>query len=140
MAQAATRTPRALSRQDLSARGAIVMAAVAMLAVTVLDLLDGRLGLLFSVGFVLAAITAPLSVDVRSLFPTGVLPPVLLATTLLLVCVVAPDTIRVDGMDADAGTFARFLAAVIDHGLTLVIGHGLALGIIGLRIVTDPDD
>ncbi len=29
-----------------------------------------------------------------------------------------------------SGLIGRFIATVIDHGLTLVIGHGLALGII----------
>jgi hypothetical protein len=32
----------------------------------------------------------------------------------------------------------RLIAGVIDRGATLIIGHGLALGIIALRIVTAP--
>ena len=50
------------------------MACVSLAAVTALDLADGRLGFLFSLGFVLAVVTAPLSVDVRSLLTTGVMP------------------------------------------------------------------
>ncbi|MEJ7633929.1 MAG: DUF6542 domain-containing protein [Aeromicrobium sp.] len=139
MSQAVTRSPSAMARRDLGARQAIVAACVAMAAVTGLDLMDGRLGLLFSLGFILIAVTAPLAVDVRSLFPTGVLPPALLIGSLLLVCMFASSAIQVDGLAKDAGLVARFIAAVIDHGLTLVIGHGLALGIIALRILTDPD-
>lgn len=110
-----------------------------MLVVIGLDLTDGRLGPLFSIGFVLVAVTAPLSVDVRSLFPTGVLPPALLIGALLFVAVVAPSTIRADGLVTDAGLVATMIAGVLGHGVTLVLGHGLALGIIALRILTDPD-
>jgi hypothetical protein len=139
MSQAVSRTPSALARRDLSARQAIVAACVAMAAVTALDLTDGRLGLLFSVGFVLISVTVPLAVDVRSLFPTGVLPPALLIGSLLLVCVFASSAIQVDGLADDAGLVGRFIAAVIDRGMTLVVGHGLALAIIAARILTDPD-
>jgi hypothetical protein len=96
--------------------------------------MDGRLGLLFSVGFVLIAVTVPLAVDVRSLFPAGVLPPALLIGSLLLVCMFASSAIQVDGLAKDVGLIGRFIATVIDHGLTLVIGHGPARGTIALRI------
>jgi len=138
MKQAALHSPARLSRRDLSARQAILAACAAMAVLTALDLMDGRLGMLFSVGFVLIAVTAPLSVDTRSLFPTGVLPPALLLGILLVVCLVAPSAIRVEGLPTDAGLIGRFIAAVIDHGLTLVIGHGLAIGVIVLRILTNP--
>lgn len=133
------RTPAKLSRRDLSARQVIVAASAAMAVVTALDLADGELGALFSLGFVLIALTAPLSVDARSLFPTGVMPPALLIGSLLIVCVVAPSAIQVSGLPADAGLIGRFIAAVIDHGLTLVMGHGLALGVIALRVLTAAD-
>ena len=110
-----------------------------MAVVIGLDLTDGRLGLLFSVGFVLIAVTVPLAVDVRSLFPAGVLPPALLIGSLLLVCIFDSAAIHVDGLAKDASLVGRFIATVIDHGLTLVIGHGLALGIIALRILADRD-
>ncbi|WP_332662091.1 DUF6542 domain-containing protein [Aeromicrobium sp.] len=137
MSQAVSRTPAAMARRDPSARQAIVAACLAMAVVTGLDLTDGRLGLEFSVGFVLIAVTVPMAVDVRSLFPAGVLPPALLLGSLLLVCVFASSAIQVDGLAKDAGVVARFIAAVIDRGLTLVIGHGLALGVIALRILSD---
>ena len=139
MSQAVSRTPAAMARRDPSARQAIVVACLAMSVVIGLDLTDGRLGLLFSVGFVLIGVTVPLAVDVRSLFPAGVLPPALLIGSLLLVCMFASSAIQVDGLAKDAGTVARLIAAVIDRGLTLVIGHGLALGIIALRILGDRD-
>ena len=139
MSQAVSRTPAAMARRDPSARQAIVAACLAMAVVIALDLVDGRLGLLFSVGFVLIAVTVPLAVDVRSLFPAGVLPPALLIGSLLLVCMFAGSAIHVDGLAKDASLVGRFIATVIDHGLTLVVGHGLALGIIALRILADRD-
>nr|MCW2727529.1 hypothetical protein [Aeromicrobium sp.] len=137
MTQAVPRTPARTARHDLSARQAIVAACLAMTAIVLLDLADGRLDLLYSVGFVLIVVTAPMAVGVRSLFPTGVLPPALLIGSLLLICLVEPSAIRVSGMDPDAGTFARLIAATIDHGMTLAIGQCLALLVIVLRILGD---
>ncbi|MCW2771441.1 MAG: hypothetical protein JWR27_2874 [Aeromicrobium sp.] len=139
MSQAVSRTPADLARHDLSARQAILAACVATTAIVLLDLMDGRLGPLYSVGFVLIVITVPLSIDVRSLFPAGVLPPALLLGSLLAVCVIEGSAIQVSGLATDAGLVARLIAGVIDHGLTLVVGHGLALGVILLRILTAPD-
>lgn len=139
MTQAARRTPARMARHDLTARHAIVAACLAMTAIVLLDLMDGRLGLLYSVGFVLIVATVPLSVDVRNLFPTGVLPPLMLIGSLLAVCVVDPSAIQVTGLAADASLVARMIAGTIDHGMTLFVGHGLALAIITLRILADPD-
>ena len=136
MTQAVRTTPRT-ARSDMTARQAIVAACVAMTAIVLLDLVDGRLDLLYSVGFVLIAVTPPMAVGVRNLFPTGVLPPVLFIVSLLLVCLFEPSAIRVEGMAPDAGTLARLIAATLDHGMTLFVGCGLALAIIAARILTD---
>lgn len=137
MTQAVSHTPRAMAGRDLSARQAIIAACLAMTVITGVDLIDGRLDLLFSVGFVLIVITVPMSVDVRSLFPAAVLPPILLVATLLGVCIIDPSAIQVAGMAKDAGTVARLIAATIDHGMTLLIGQGIALVLIAWRIVVD---
>jgi len=138
MTQAAYRTPARPGRPDRTARQASIAACVAMAAVVLLDLVDGRLDLLYSVGFVLIVVTVPLSVDVRALFPTGVLPPALLLGSLLLVCAFEPSAIQVSGMEKDAGTVARLIAATIDHGVTLVVGQVLTMAVIGLRILGAP--
>lgn len=115
-----------------------MLACGTLAAVTALDLTDGRLGFLFGLGFVLAVATAPLSVDVRSLLTTGVMPPVLLIASLLVVAVAMPGAIVIEGLDAGAGALARTVAAVVDHGVTLVVGHALALAGIGIRVATAP--
>jgi hypothetical protein len=138
MSSRTARSPVALARHDLSAQQAVAMACVSLGAVTALDLADGRLGLLFSIGFVLAVVTAPLSVDVRSLLSTGVMPPVLLIAALFMVALFFSDAIVVDGLPTDAGALARTIAAVIDHGITLVVGHVLALAGIVVRVAMAP--
>jgi len=140
MSQAVTRPTGAWARRDLNARQAILAAGVAMAALTGLDLVDnGRLGFAFSLGFVLIVVTVALGVDLDSLFQAGVLPPLLLIGTLAVVTLFWADAIQVNGMADDAGFIARLIAATIDHGKTLVVGHGLALGLIALRIMTAPD-
>jgi hypothetical protein len=127
-----------MARRDLTPKGAILGACVAMAAILLLDLADGTLGLLFSVGFVLVVITAPLSVDADELLSTVVLPPVLLIGSLLVVCLFEPSALQLDDLAKDASTLARLIATTIDHGMTLAIGYTLALGIIGLRAITAP--
>jgi hypothetical protein len=130
MTQAVRSTPPRTARRDPTARQAIIGACLAMTAIVLLDLVDGGLDLLYSVGFVLIVVTVPLAVGVR--------PPVLLIVSLLLVCLFDPSAIRVEGMSAGAGTLARLIAATLDHGLTLAIGQVLALAVITLRILGDP--
>jgi hypothetical protein len=138
MSSMTARSPAGLARHDLSAQQAIAVACFSLAAVTAVDLTDGRLGFLFSLGFVLAVVTAPLSVDLRSLLPTGVMPPVLLIGALWVISLFFPHAIVVDGLPADAGALARTIAAVIDHGITLVVGHVLALAGIVARVATAP--
>lgn len=138
MATSVAHSPAGLSGADLAGRQAIWLAFATMAAVTALDLIDGRLSFVFSLGFVLVVVTMPFAVRVGALFPTGVLPPVLLVLTLTVVAAFWPEAIVVDGMPADTGTPGRVLAGTIDRGITLMVGHGLAIAAIILRIVTAP--
>jgi len=133
---ALARTPAVAARYDLTPRAVVVCAAASLAAVTALDLIDGRLGIAFSVGFVLVVLSAAAAVQERGLFTTGILPPVLLAVTLLVVAATAPDSIVIAGLPADTGVLGRTLSSFIDHGVTLFIGHGLAMVMIVGRIVT----
>ena len=111
------------------------MAFVAMAAVIWLDLTDDTLGPAFTVGFILVALTAPMAVDLRSIVSTGVLPPPLLILTLFGVALIEPAAIESPGLAADAGAITRTIAATLDHGVALVIGHALALTMIVVRNV-----
>lgn len=132
--------PRAgLAPLDVGARRTILLACVALVLVTLLDVrTDGRLGVVFTVGFVLTAVTVPLAIDVRSLLPAGILPPVLLVACVGLAAALSPDAVEVAGLPEGTGWFGRTLTGTIDRGVTLLVGHGLALLTIVVRILTDP--
>jgi hypothetical protein len=134
---ALARTPAAAARYDLTPRATVVCSVVALAAVTGLDLLDSRLGLAFSVGFVLVVVSAATAVHERGLFTTGVMPPVLLVGALLVIAATAPDTIVIDGLPDTAGVFGLTLSATIAHGVPLLIGHVGAIAVILWRILTD---
>ena len=139
MAASVAPSPAGLARHDLGARQSILFATMALAAITTLDVVtDGRLGLIFSVGFVLVVVTVPLAVDVRSLLPAGVLPPALLLVFVGVVAAASPDAVEVSGLPDGTGWFGRTLTGVIDRGVTLMVGHGLALAAVVARIVTDP--
>lgn len=140
MSMTATRSPAALARHDLSARQAIIVGCAVMAAIALVDVaVDDRLGMLFSVGFVLVAVTIPLSVDVRALFAPAILPPLLMIGTILALVIVSPAAMSVEGLAPSAGTLQRLIAGIIDQATALVVGHLLALGVIALRILTTPD-
>jgi flagellar biosynthesis component FlhA len=134
MTQARPPHARGSQTDDVPVRKAITLAFAAMAALTALDVTDGSLDLLYSVGFVLTVVTVPMAVPIHSLLPPAVLPPILLVVTLLAVSMIAPNSIQVDGMAKDAGTIARLIASLIDHGLTLVIGYAAALAVIAQRL------
>lgn len=139
MAASVATAPAGLARHDLGARRAILLATVALALVTALDVLtDGRLGIAFSAGFVLTAVTVPLAIDVRSLLPAGVLPPVLLVLFVGVVALLDPVAVEVAGLPEGTGWFGRTLTGTIDRGVTLLVGHGLALLAVVVRIATDP--
>lgn len=141
MSTTATRSPAGLARHDLSARQAIVLACAAMSGISLLDIAgDGRLGILFSVGFVLVVVTTPLSVDVRALFAPGILPPLLMIGSILALAIFEPSALPVQGVASSSGTLQHVIAGVIDQATALVVGHLLALSVIALRIATAPAD
>lgn len=137
MDSAAVRPARRLASHDLTARGTVIAAIVAMAAVAALDLVDGRIGFPFSLGFVLTVITLPLAINRRDLLPAVIAPPVLLLVSLLAICILRPESIVVEGLAANASLIARYIASVVDHGLTLAVGHGLAIAVIVWRFSTD---
>lgn len=140
MSMTSTRSPVAMARVDLGARQAVTLASVAMAVVAILDVIpDGRLGSLFSVGFILIAVTTPLAVEVHSLFAPGIMPPLLMIGAILVLAIVLPDSIQANGLAASDGVMQRLIAGIINNATALVVGHLLALAVIALRIVTDPD-
>ncbi len=125
--------PAALAQRDLTLVGAACGAALLIGAAALLDLTDGRLGIVTSIGVVLASLTVPLAVAPHQLWNSMFAPPVLLIGTLVVVAVVAPDAIAPEGMPDSAGRAGRVLAGTVASGVTLAIAEVLALAAIGLR-------
>lgn len=139
MSLSQARTPAALARRDLDGGQAVALACLAMAVVAILDVVaDGRLGSLFSVGFILIAVTTPLAVDVRSLFAPGIMPPLLMIGAIFLFAALVPSSIQAEGLTASDGVMQRLIAGIIGYATALVVGHLLALGVIALRVITDP--
>jgi hypothetical protein len=107
-------------------------AVVAVLAVTLVSLLFGnRIGVVFDVVFVLVCLGSALWVRPRDFFSIGVLPPLLLGSTVVALALVDRAAV------AKAGD--PFVQAVVSglahHALALVIGYGFTLAVLALRQV-----
>ena len=133
---ALARKPAAAARYDLTPRATVVCAVLGLAAVSGLDLIDGRLGVAFSVAFVLIVVSAATAVQERGFFTVGVLPPLLLVGALLVIAWIAPDSVVIPKLPDSAGVFGRTLTATIAHAVPLTIGHLLALGVIVARLVS----
>lgn len=106
-------------------------AALALVAVVLVSLVLGRLGLFFDLAFVVVCVAAALAVRPRDFFSVGVLPPLLLAATVTVVAVVDPAAVA-RPEDAVAQAVVSGLA---HHAVALVIGYALTLSVLALRQV-----
>lgn len=113
-------------------RQVVLVAAVTALAVVGLDLaLTGAITLLFDVAFVLICLAAVLSVRPRDFFGVGVLPPLLMLSTVLILAVAARGAIA----DPGDGLIQAVVSGLAHHAGALVVGYGLTLGILAVRQV-----
>jgi hypothetical protein len=132
-----TRAHQAQPRRTLWEEGrhpgrlVIRAAVVAVLVVTLASLLFGRIGVVFDVAFVLICLAAALWVRPRDFFSIGVLPPLLLGSTVVVLALVDRAAI------AKAGDpfFQAVVSGLAHHALALVIGYGLTLAVLALRQV-----
>jgi len=128
-----------MARRELSAPAVVTVSAACMLgAAAVQLLLTDALGMFFGACFVLTSITAALVVRTDGFFVVGVLPPLLLIGVLTTVSVADPTAIDAPGLAEDAGLLQRVIAGIVSQAGALVIGHGAAIAVIGLRIVGAP--
>ena len=128
-----------MARRELSAPAVVTVSAACVLgAAAVQLLLTDALGLFFGACFVLTSITAALVVRTDGFFVVGVLPPLLLIGVLTTVGVADPSAIDAPGLAEDAGLLQRVIAGIVSQAGALVIGHGAAIAVIGLRIVGAP--
>ncbi|GGF54492.1 hypothetical protein GCM10011519_30480 [Marmoricola endophyticus] len=111
--------------------GSVVALAAAALAVTVaLDsLVTGRLSVLFDVCFTLVCIAAALAIRPGQFFWIGVLPPLLLLATMLVVGVVHPVSVG----DASDGRVQAVFSGLAHHSGALFAGYANALIVLAVR-------
>jgi hypothetical protein len=128
------------ARHEFAARGAVLVSVVGLAAAAGVQLaLSDRLGVFFGCCFVLASLTAALTVRADGFFTVGILPPLLLVGVLTVVASLRPSAIDAPGLADDAGLVQRVIAGVVSQAAALVVGHGLAIVVLGVRICTTPD-
>ncbi len=106
-------------------------AAVALLVVVAHLMLADELTWVFDVAFVLVCVSAALAVRPRDFFAVGVMPPLLMAGTMLLLAVVARSAVA----DPRDGIIQATVSGLAHHAGALVLGYGLALVVLALRQV-----
>lgn len=111
----------------------VVRAAVlALLTVTVLSLaFTNSIGLVFDIAFVLICLGSALWVHPRDFFSIGVLPPLLLGFTVLVLAFVDPAAVA----RAEDPVVQAVVSGLAHHSLALVVGYALTLTVIALRQV-----
>jgi len=113
----------------------VATGAVALLGSAFVEIVLLRtLGLLTGLVLVAVAVGTALTVRQRDLFTAGVLSPLLLVALLVVVGVVHPAGIRVGDLDPAASVPQRVIAGFVDLAGALVVAHGLALGLVALRV------
>lgn len=128
-----------LARHELGPPAAVLVSAGGVAFAAALQLLlSEELGVFFGICFVLASLTAALTVRSDGFFVVGVLPPLLLVAVLTVVAIGAPDAIDAPGLADDAGLTQRVIAGIVSQAGALVIGHGGAIAVLGIRIGAAP--
>jgi hypothetical protein len=114
--------------------GALVVSGVAVaLAVAVLLQLavGDRLGWFFDLAFVAACVAAALLVRPRDFFAVGVLPPLALGTTIVVVAAVDRTAVA----KAGDNVIQAVVSGLAHHAVALAFAYALTLTILGLRQV-----
>lgn len=125
--------PERAVQRDLNARHSVLFAVCAMTGVSTLDLVDGSLGIVFDIGFVLTVFMIALWTEQSSLLVPAILPPFLLVAAIVIIAVITPSAIDTSTSGSDPVVLQRVLVAILNHATALVIGHSGALIIIAGR-------
>lgn len=108
----------------------VTLSTLTILSVAGLNLaLTGELSLFFDLTFAVVCLVAALAVRPRDFFVVGVLPPLLMLTTVGLLATVARGSVA-----EETDSFVQaVVSGLAHHAGALVAGHVLTLAIIGLR-------
>ena len=114
--------------------GGLVVAGTAVvlgLAVLLQRAVAEHLGWFFDLCLVASCVAAALLVRPRDFFAVGVLPPLALGTTVLVVAL----TDRAAVARASDGLFQALVSGLAHHAIALAVAYALTLGVLGLRQV-----
>lgn len=103
--------------------------ALALTAVAIDLLLTDQVGLLFDLGFVALCVGLALAVRPSDFFTVGVLPPLLMLSTFLLLAMSRAEAIARSG----DGVVQAVVSGLSHHAIALALGYGLALGVLFIR-------
>lgn len=107
------------------------VASALLVAVLLTEVFGSQLGFFFDLVFVLACLGAALLVRPRDFFTVGVMPPLALIGTILLVAVVDRSLVA----DVDDHLAQATVSGLAHHAQALAIGYALALATLALRQV-----
>lgn len=103
--------------------------ALALTAAALDILLTGEVGWLFDLGFLALCVGLALIVRPRDAFTVGVLPPLLMLATFLLLAMSRADSIA----EADDGVVQAVVSGLSHHSAALIVGYVMALGVLAVR-------
>ena len=103
--------------------------ALALTAAAVDLMLTDRMSLLFDVGFVALCVALALAVRPADFFHVGVLPPLLMLSTFLLLAMSRAEAIA----EAHDGVLQAVVSGLSHHSVALGVGYVLALGVLAVR-------
>lgn len=105
------------------------VAAALLVAVLLTEIVGSPLGFFFDLVFVLACLGAALLVRPRDFFTVGVMPPLALIVTILLVAVVDRSMVA----DVDDHLAQATVSGLAHRAQALAVGYALALATLALR-------
>lgn len=114
-----------------SGREMVALGVALALTAAALDLVvTGQVGVLFDLGFVLLSVGLALAVHPRDFFTVGVLPPLLMLVTFVLLALTRSGAIARPGDSA----VQAVVSGLSHHSLALVLAYLLCLGVLFVRV------
>lgn len=120
---------------DLLSGQIVIVACLATALVVFLTIRTAEsLNWIFAVGFVAICITIPLAASRQALLTASVLPPVLMIAVAAGVAIWAPASVEAVGLNENASTVQRTIAAFFGQASTLGLAFCAGLLAVGLRL------
>lgn len=103
--------------------------ALALTAAAIDLLFNGHVGVLFDLAFIALCVGLALAVRLPDSFTVGVLPPLLMLSTFLLLSMSRAEAIA----EAHDGMLQAVVSGLSHHSIALVLAYALALGVLAVR-------